>query len=324
MAESSLSIGFSDLKSEVGYFLGHGRSSWAAAVETKIEGLVQSGVRLVYYPPAISEELVGHEWTWLAPSAILNLVAPYATGTITIVDGVVTLVDGVFPSWAAQGDVNISGGIYTVNTRDGDTQVTLDDTSVDADALTEYGLTRKAYDLPDDFNRLKGMLHYPADEYRDSALLVSISMILQLRAGRTLSGPPHWFATRYKTSTGADGQRQEMLLYPDADQAWMMHYEYEAYSGKLSASFPYPLGGSHLAELYIESCLSVAEKRINQEVGIHTEQYTRLLVDAITRDNARDGRNFGQMGHKEKTSRGFRRGWTAGTYPITYNGVSIP
>ncbi len=321
--ESSLSVGFSDLKSEVGYFLGHGRSSWASAVETKIEGLVQSGVRLVYYPPAATEDTIGHEWTWLSPTTVLSVVPPYATGTVEIVDGVVTLTDGTFPDWSAQGDLNISSGIYTVSTRDGDNQVTLDDTSVDADAETEYGLTRKAYDLPDDFNRLKGMLHFPQNEYLNSVTLVPTSMIYQLRASRTLSGPPQWFSTRYKTSTGSDGQRQELLLYPDADQAWVMNYEYEAYSGKLSASFPYPLGGSHLAELYIESCLSVAERRINNEVGIHNDQFARLMLDAVSRDKSRTGRNYGQMGHKEGVRREFRRGWTGGTYPITYNGVDL-
>jgi len=322
--ESSLSVGFPDLKSEVGFFLGYGRSTWTEARESTIEDLVQSGIRLVYYPPAISDESIGHEWSWLRPSTTLSVVKPYATGTVTIVAGVVTLsVAGTFPTWAAGGELTIDAGTYTVASYDGANQITLDDTTVDADALSTYSLTRMAYDLPDDFNRLVGMLHFPSNEYRTSVQLVSISRLLQLRASRSYESTPQWCATRYKTSTGATGQRQEILLYPSPDQDWSMGYEYEAYSGVLSDDYPYPLGGMHLAELYTESCLAAAERRINQEEGLHNEQYKRLLADAIERDKGRTGRNFGQMGHRDSQQVEFRRGWTGGTYPITYNGGDL-
>lgn len=64
----------------------------------------------------------------------------YATGTVAIASGVVTLTSGTFPSWSAQGTLNYQGTLYTVNTRDGDTQVTLDDTSVTVSSGAAYCL----------------------------------------------------------------------------------------------------------------------------------------------------------------------------------------
>lgn len=321
--EAGLSIGLPELRKEVGLYLGLGGSGWSTAVQTRIDEIIQSGVRLVYYPPAVADDTVGYEWTWLKPTTTIDLNVPYATGTLTIASGVCTIASGTAPSWTDQAQLTISGGIYSVASRDSDTQFTLNDTSVTAAAGTSYSLTRVTYDLPNDFNRLVGLIHYAPDKYLKSIQLISVSRLLQLRAARTYSARPMYAATRYKTSTGQIGQRSEILFYPDNDEANTLTYQYEAYSGKLSSSYPYPLGGSHLAELYIESCLAVAERRVNNEVSFHNDQFTRLLIDAIKRDKGRDGHMFGQMGHREDHMIEFRRGYTGGPYPIIYDGGSI-
>ena len=77
MAESTLSFSFSDLKSEVGYFLGYGSDSaeWSTSEETEIEKYVQSGIRQFYYPPAIEGVDTGYRWSWLTPVTTLTTVA---------------------------------------------------------------------------------------------------------------------------------------------------------------------------------------------------------------------------------------------------------
>jgi len=261
MAESSLSIGFPDLQSEVGRLLGYGSvvANFSAGQLVVVNKRVQSGVRRVYYPSALSVEMAGYEWSWLKPTT------------------------------------------------------TIDIESEEAD-----------YDLPDDFGRLIGCLHYPSEEYRQSISIVSVGKILSLRANSSLTGAPVFAATRYKASTGANGQRQEILFFPEPDDDWTLSYEYEAYSGALSDTYPYPLGGMQLAELYIESCLAIVEERDFDEVGVHTERYKALLVDAIARDRKRGTRNFGNMGNVERDGGvPFRRGWGSSTYSITYNGEAI-
>lgn len=326
MAESGLSIGFSDLQAEVGFFLGHGRTSddWSDAQATVIDGVVHSGVRRVYFPAAVDMKLAGYEWSWLKPTNTLDIQGVYSTGTITVVSGVVTLADGTFPSWAADAELTISGTIYTVATRDGNSQVTLDDTSVDEDSGTSYGLNQAYYDLPDDFGRFASDLFFGPNSYRSPIQIVSVGHLLQLRASTTLSGFPRFVAVRFKSATpAAVGSRQEALFYPTPDEAQTLYYEYEAYSGKLTDALPYPLGGMQMAELYIESCLSVAEVRENDEPGFHSSEFDRLLVDAIARDRKRGAKTFGQMGHKEVDGFTFRRGWGSGSYNIQYKGAQV-
>ena len=41
-----------------------------------------------------------------------------------------------------------------------------------------------------------------------------------------------------------------------------------------------------MAEVYLESCLSIAEQRLNDDAGIHTEKFKVLLQAAIANDAA--------------------------------------
>ena len=177
--------------------------------------------------------------------------------------------------------------------------------------------------MPDDFGRMFSRLQWPEDEYRSPIEQIPVGELLALRSRATRTGPPIWFAIRYKASTGVSGQRQEILLYPRPDLDRSLPYQYEAYSSKLSDSYPYPLGGMQLAELYTESCLAVAELRSNDEIGIHHQSFNALLIDAVKRDRKRSGRNYGHMGNREKYQSEFHRGYTGSVYPITYKGNLI-
>ena len=179
------------------------------------------------------------------------------------------------------------------------------------------------YDLPDDFGRLVGPFHFPAEEYRRPAIEISVSKILQLRTYSFQTGGPYYVATRFKLSDGSAGQKQEALFFPEPNEAWTMIYEYEAYNSALSDSFPYPLGGMKLSELYIESCLAVAESRTEDELSIHTQTFQALLIDAVVRDRKHGAKYFGQMGGGDSEVSEFRRGYTGQIYPIEYKDEPI-
>jgi len=263
MAESSLSLAWSDFKSEVGWYLGMGRGvsvAWTASQLSEISGIVQSGIRRVYYPPAMSSQTVGYEWSWLRPTSTLA--------------------------------ISVAGGYD--------------------------------YDLPDDFGRLIGELNYPASEYRNPISVIAVGKLLALRVNSDLtSGAPRYAATRYKTSTGSAGQKQEILFWPTPDASWTLLYEYEAYNGALSTSYPYPLGGMQLSELYLESCLAVAESRINDEIGQHAQQFNALLIDAIARDRKRGAQLYGQMGKPECSCEDSRCCTVTRPFAITYKGIVL-
>ena len=179
------------------------------------------------------------------------------------------------------------------------------------------------YDLPDDFGRLIGDLHFAADTNRIGIARISVGRLLELRSRSDRNDAPVYVAIRYKESDGSGGQRQEALFWPEPSEDWTLSYEYEAYSGELSDTYPYPLGGMQLAELYTESCLAVAEQRVNNEAGLHTQAYQALLVDAIARDKKRGAKIFGQMGHVELYYARPLHGMTSSPYPITYRGMDL-
>jgi hypothetical protein len=327
MAESGLSLGATDFRKAIGFQLGYGRTSgsWSAAQLAEINEIMDGGVRRVYFPPAVNADTVGYEWSWLRPTTTLPLVAPYTTGTIGIMDGIVTLTTGTFPAWITAGDHIVADSIdYEIASRDSGSQLTLTDLTVDVTAGATYEIGIYIYNLPDDFGRLIGTLHYAAGEHRSSLVIVSVGKLLQMRACADLNGAPTYAAYRYKSSTGASGQRQEILFYPEPDAAYTLSYEYEAFTGKLTDSYPYPLGGMKYSELYLESCLALAESRIEDNPGNHTQQFNALLVDAIARDRKHGIQNYGPMGQPPTRGGGeFRHGLGSGTYPITYNGSVI-
>ena len=268
MAESGLTLGFSDFKQAVGALLDHGSTiaDWSAAEAAEIERIVQSGIRRVHYPPLIPG-MSPHEWSWLRPSTTLTLV-----------------VD----QW------NYTSG------------------------------TDQATELPDVFGRMIGEFHYALDIHRPPVIEVPLGSILDMRSSFDKTGYPDYFAFRYKSSDGSSGQRNEVLFYPAPDVAYVLSYEYEAYGYILSDTYPYPLGGSQLSELFKESCLAVAELEVLDEGnGNHAKQYQLLLVDAILRDKRRRGKNYGQMGDKDAQLVEWRRGYEGSNYPITYKGSDL-
>ena len=77
MSESTLSITYSDLQKAVGHYLGYGRDStaWDTSMQADIDDAIVSGLRQFYYPPPLSDDLVGHVWSFLRPAATIDLTA---------------------------------------------------------------------------------------------------------------------------------------------------------------------------------------------------------------------------------------------------------
>lgn len=73
MSESTLSLKYSDLLSEVGAFLGYGvdPSAWSAEKLAEVDRYVQAGVRQFYYPPAVQGVEAAYEWSFLNPTTTI-------------------------------------------------------------------------------------------------------------------------------------------------------------------------------------------------------------------------------------------------------------
>lgn len=151
-------------------------------------------------------------------------------------------------------------------------------------------------DLPPALGRVLGQFHFAPAVYKPSIVQVSEDKYRALLADSNLTGPPQVARVRQKAGQDGVGQRLEVSWWPIPDAAYDLTYRYEGYSGKLSAVNPYPLGGMRHAELYVQSCLAVAEQRANDERGLHAEEFERLLAAAIQQDRRMNATNYGHMG----------------------------
>lgn len=191
---------------------------------------------------------------------------------------------------------------------------TLDTTASDA-----------AQNLPDDFGRIAGDLHFETDVYAESITVVSEHRILSLLQHDDDENRPRHAAIRYLTSDGTSGQKQEIVWWPIPDDTYTLTYRYEAFAGKLvSGANEYPLGGMKHSEVIVESCLAMAEQRANDEKGIHWSAFVGALASAILQDKKNGARHFGMMGQGEVVESGLhRRACLQGSsYDITYKGVT--
>ena len=244
MAESALSISYSDLLIEVGVFLGYNPDSTARTPDqiAEVDRYVQAGVRQFYYPPEVQGVAAGYTWSFLSPDASL-----------------VTAADA------------------------------------------------GEQDLPDGLSRILGDLFYRDDQHRRSIIQVSESQINSCLQHSTDTGTPTFATVRFKEQVSGEGQKLEIVWYPIPDAVYTLYYEYEAYNGKLTDASPYPLGGMRLSELVLESCLSVAEKRANDEAGLHTADFQRLLASGVALDRKQGAKSYGAIGQPSENSVAWRR-----------------
>jgi hypothetical protein len=300
MAEPTLSLTRDQLNAEVGFFLGEGAdpAGWSAGVLATIGRIVSSGLRNFYVPQPLPGD-TRHEWSFLRPQVEMDTVAPYATGTVAVTNGnaVVTLSGGTWPSWAAGAELHIAGVRSRVLTRDSGTQLTL--TAVFAgttDAAATYQLLHPGdYQLPDDFGGITSELNYAGINAPVRRLpIVPDTTISRYRASSYTVGPPSVAAVAPIVLTPATGQRWYIKFWPIPDLVYTLRYSYFRSVNALASGSEYHAGGSVHAETILESCLAVAEQRVNDTMGIHTQAFMTRLAASIAHDRAIGPRNLGQ------------------------------
>jgi hypothetical protein len=277
MAESTLSMSYVEYYREVGRFLGLARSGLTGDDATDVKDVVDSGYRTF---------LTAHSWTFMRPTTTLTTTAAYTTGTVTVASGVVTLTGGTFPSWAAEGDFIVAGVTYSVNTRDSNTQITLDDTSVTVASASSYTLGRPTYTLPDDFGGMDGPLTYrPGVGGMYGAIpIVSDAMIRSRRQWSDYTGRPRVASIKPVAFVAATGQRWQISFDPIPDGAYILTYPYKAIPASLISDV-YPLGGVFHNETILEGCLAKAELRLDDgHSKAHAEAYLLCLAQSIKHD----------------------------------------
>jgi len=80
VAESTLSLSYTDLLVSVGVFLGYKplHADRSAVQQAEVERYIQAGVRQFYYPPASEGIEAGYQWSFLTPTTTIDTTADQA------------------------------------------------------------------------------------------------------------------------------------------------------------------------------------------------------------------------------------------------------
>lgn len=179
------------------------------------------------------------------------------------------------------------------------------------------------YTLPADFGSFVGQyMFWPEGSGYDPPYRTNESDILFRRQHRSTTGRPQMFAIRWKSRTSGLSQRQEVLLFPEPDDAYTLTYTYAVLTGKLSTTNPYPLGGPRMAQLVMEACKAIGEAKKNGQRGDQWAIFLESLMSAIQMDSGTNtprtvgvmrgaGLNLGSLQSKRPTTSYYYGPWVS-------------
>jgi len=293
MSESTLTLAYSDLRAEIGSFLGYGRApaNWDTEKIATVESVLQRGLRQFYLPPFLPGQDRSHPWSFLHPVTTLATVASYSTGTVSSSGTTVTLTAGTWPAWAAtNGTLTVDSTDYEIATRISDSQLTLVAAPTAAFASDTYSMDHDGnYDLPDDFGAIESNFTFETDAAgwapRNGIAITGEGTLRNKRQFSVANSCPSLAALRCKAATGTTGQRFAVMFWPIPDAAYTLSYRYTAIPGKLTATLPYPLGGALHSETILASCMAAAELKVLGEKGMLWATFIERLAASTSLDN---------------------------------------
>lgn len=121
-------------------------------------------------------------------------------------------------------------------------------------------------------------------------------------------------------------QQWELYFFPETDQSYVITFPYFITPNYLiDVTQPYAYGGIEHHETILESCLAVAEARRGDQMGVHANEFQRLLQQSIDIDRRKQPTNMGQnwdrsdgVNWDEKWN---GHGWSNSGGGVTINGV---
>ncbi len=181
--------------------------------------------------------------------------------------------------------------------------------------------------LPDDFGGFEGPITILGTSTQ-SRICYIIPLVGEGRIRRlyvdlpNATGQPEMAALQpLKGTTIQRGQRFQLLLYPATNQGHTLQFAYTILADCLSGTQPYAYGGMAHAETILESCLAIAEQRVDDAQSLHSAKFMERLAASISLDRKFKGQALGY-----NADRSDMRGWgrwprKRDNYTVTFNGV---
>lgn len=300
MAESTLKLTFTELRTEVGRFLGLRNSdyaNWTADEILDVTACIKRGLRNFYFPPRINQAEQAHRWSFLRPSATLDIwddlvTADAVTATISYSSPVSTVTASeaaFYPSMVGKNLVTASGNSYVIAGYTSSTVITV---TGDASGDTGDIITIDSEDtflLPWDYGGMygDGKFTYANAENKLSIITMTSDVnIRHLRQTSVSTGTPYLVAILPKTTDGTQGQRWEAMFHRPPNDVLTLHYRYYILPDALVLTdLEYPYGSAAHSETILESCLAIAEIREkNLATTEHQDRFGALLQSSIDHD----------------------------------------
>ena len=154
------------------------------------------------------------------------------------------------------------------------------------------------YHAPGDYNGIDGdMTILQSNSTNFPIEVVPEPRIRRLQSlAPTATGRPENVAEIPTSSGGLSNQQFDFMVWPSPDAAYPLSYRYKINPLRLTSGAPYPPGGPQHAEMFMESCLAVAERRRDGVIGIHYQAFMERLAASVSQDLAHKPQNFGYNG----------------------------
>ncbi len=179
--------------------------------------------------------------------------------------------------------------------------------------------------LPDDYGSFEGqiMISTSAGNQYWPVALVGIGQVYAAQSWQpTTTGRPEICCEEpVKGTTPTAGQRFQLRFWPKADTAYILQFQYYLLPEALSGASPYTYGGMAHAETILESCLAIAEQRLDDSSTVHSMKFAERLLASIGVDRRSKPQT---LGYNRDCSDWRHQGWRNrdfGQNGITYKGV---
>jgi hypothetical protein len=282
---ASLSITNSEIKARLAMQMGINRDDgeWSATNLSDANRIIRAGRRKLFS---------AYDWSFLEVRHNIAIPAPLTTGTITIVNGVVTLVGSTFPTDVANQYLYAGGGLYQINTRDSATQLTLLDLTVDLAALSTYAVHYTRFALPANFSAVVGP--FTIENSQISCALQELPVIPEhqvrgLLSNRTAyTAQPKCFSIFHTVDAETGIPSHFVNIYPFPDVEYLATVRVRILPGDSLAELG-DVCGAEYAEILLEAILAACEQLYNDQAGLHTELFQKMLPDFIRKDKVAQG-----------------------------------
>jgi hypothetical protein len=274
---------YASLVERVGHYLFGTRDGFTADQTKDILDCIRDGLHRVYS---------AHDWSFFRPVVDVSTVAPYSTGTITVASGVVTLTGGTFPSWAANGTLlRVDNKIYSVSTRDSNTQITLAGVSLTIATASSYLLATSIIDMGPTFESVandREITYHPTPDFWYPPIQNRHdSLIRKLDQTNPEIDRPVFYSVRTVEFDPTVGSRRVLVMYPTPDSAYLLKVPVVLRRVMVDATNQYPIGGEILSQVILEACLAAAEHNFEEREHVHEKRFMEMLVLSIREDQER-------------------------------------